>query len=141
MTIEENKTLVRRWLETRLEDASVAVDGFLAPGYVDHNPVPGVPADREGARRMYRMLREAMPDLRCHVDVMMAAADQVAVLLTWEGTHRGELMGIPATGRHATWTEMNVVRVDSGRIADVWGISNQMLLMQQLGVIPAPGSR
>ena len=58
---------------------------------------------------------------------------------TSKGTHQGDLMGMPPTGKRAVWSGMSVVRFAEGRIVDIWVESDNMSMMQQLGAIPSPG--
>jgi predicted ester cyclase len=58
--------------------------------------------------------------------------------MTWQGTQSGEFLGIPPTGKRVTWGVFDMVRVAEGKIAEHWGLMDQLSLMQQLGVIPIP---
>ena len=80
----------------------------------------------------------ALPDFHYTIEDMIAEGDKVVVRLTAQGTQMGEFGGIPATGKHATWTEMPIGRIASGAIAEHWGEIDNLGMLQQLGVIPAP---
>jgi predicted ester cyclase len=80
----------------------------------------------------------AFPDLGLTVDDVIAAGDKVVTRLTVRGTHSGDLMGIPASGTEATWTDVNVYRVAGGKIVEEWFCGDYLGMMQQIGAIPAP---
>jgi predicted ester cyclase len=84
-------------------------------------------------------MRQALPDLRFRVEDILAEGDQAAARVTRRGTQRGELMGIPATGRSVAWDEIFVARVAGGKIAEGWAVEDKFGLMQQLGAVPAGG--
>jgi steroid delta-isomerase-like uncharacterized protein len=112
------------------------VDELLAPDYVNHSPgIPDQPEGSEGVRAVVAMLRSGMPDLRVVIEDMIAEGDKVAVRYTLEGTHEGELFGIPPTGQHLS---ISVERVSEGKIRELWRITDTLDMMQQLGVIPMP---
>jgi steroid delta-isomerase-like uncharacterized protein len=139
MTAENNRTLVRRFLEELFNQRDMAaIDRYLAADYVDHVVPPGIPPTRDGFRQFVGAFFAALPDFRYTIDDMVASDDRVAVRLTAEGTQQGELMGIPATGNHAAWSEMHIGRIANGAIVEHWGQIDNMGMLQQLGVIPAP---
>jgi predicted ester cyclase len=70
---------------------------------------------------------------------MITEGDKVAVRGTISGTHQGDLMGIPPTGRQVTVTLIDVNRIEDGKLVERWGVSDMLGMMQQLGVIPEPG--
>jgi predicted ester cyclase len=115
------------------------LDELLAPEFVDHTPQPGIATTREGLRESAMALRKAFPDLRYSIDDAIAYGDQVVHRLTATGTMTGELMGIPATGKRATWTEIHIGRGVNGRLTEHWGLVDQLGMLVQLGIVPAPG--
>lgn len=142
MSTDENKALVRRTIEEVWNKGSLAgVDELLATDYVGHfailpEPVRGHTAFKQFASHYFT----AFPDIRVTIDDLVADGDKVVVRWTARGTHRGELMGIPPTGKPVTVTGMWIHRVAGGRIAEQWGVFDALGMMQQLGTIPAPGS-
>ena len=86
-----------------------------------------------------QMLRSAFPDFKATIDDMLADGDRVATRMTWTGTHQGEFMGIPPTGKRISIQVIDFVRFADGRFAEHWGLMDNMGMMQQLGAIPAPG--
>ena len=84
------------------------------------------------------MFRSAMPDLRVVVEDMIAEGDKVAVRYTLEGTHEGELFGVPPTGQRLSIKSISVERVSDGKIIEHWRVTDSLDMMQQLGAIPTP---
>ncbi len=84
------------------------------------------------------MFRSAIPDLRIVVEDIIAEGDKVAVRYTLEGTHEGELFGVPPTGQRLSIKSIAVERVSDGKIREHWRVTDSLDMMQQLGVIPAP---
>lgn len=109
-----------------------AVDEFLAPDFVDHTPFPGVPGTREGVKQVFAMIRAGVPDHDAKVEHMVAEGDMVATYKTFTGTHEGELMGIPPTGRRVTIRVMDFVRYRDGQLSEHWNIVDVAGLMGQL---------
>jgi len=137
-----NKALVRRFVEeVQRRGDLAAIDEFLAPDVVNHTPPPGMPGDREGSREVIGAIRAAFPDHDAVVEHMVAEGDLVASYKTFTGTHRGEFMGIPPTGRRVTMRVMDFVRIRDGKVTDHWNIVDVAGMLAQLGVAgaPAPG--
>jgi predicted ester cyclase len=84
-------------------------------------------------------VRAAFPDFHYTVEDEIAEGDKYVVRLTARGTMQGAFLGMPATGKQATWTEVHVARVVGGKLAEHWACIDQLGMLQQLGVIPAPG--
>lgn len=135
---EANKTLFTRFIGEVLNDKNVnAVDELMAANYIDHNPAPGVPSGTEGMKQLMSMFFSAFPDLHATIDVLVAEGDLVVGRMTNTGTHTGDFMGIPATGKKVSFTETHIVRIADGKAVEHWGNQDDMGMMQQLGVIPA----
>ena len=141
MSIEQNKALFRRMLEEVLSQGNISlIDELVAPDVVEHEALPpGVPAGREGVKLMFTMFRGAFPDLNATVDDIIAEDDKVAARSTWSGTHQGEFMGIPPTGKRVSFGVIDIFRVANGVVVEHWGQTDEMGMLQQLGVVPAPG--
>jgi steroid delta-isomerase-like uncharacterized protein len=122
MSAEQNKELVRRHFEEIYNRGNLAfADECCTPGYLLHDPVrPDTPAGPEGMKDHGRWAREVAPDIHFEVEDVIAEGDRVAVRYRFTGTHRGTLMGIPATGKFATMTGVTFYRMESGRIAEAW---------------------
>ncbi|MEX2599044.1 MAG: ester cyclase [Dehalococcoidia bacterium] len=138
---EENKQLMRRWYEEVLGAGNLdAADRFLAADYVEHDPFPpGLPSGLEGFKAFFRSYLDAFPDARVEVEGQLAEGDMVVSRLTVRGTHKGDLMDIPASGNAVSIRSMDWVRIANGKIVEHWGVDDQLGLMQQIGAIPVQG--
>jgi predicted ester cyclase len=139
MSTEQNKALDRRYVEEVLNKGDLGViDEIMAPNYVGH--VPGFPpSDREGDKQLIAMFRAAFPDLHFIIEDQIGEGDKVVHRLTARGTHQGDFMGIPPTGKQIIGTGININHFAEGKVVESWGIIDMMGLMQQLGVVPSPG--
>ncbi len=115
------------------------IDELYAPEYVERMPQPGMAPTREGFKQFVTSLRTAFPDLHYTIDDTIEVGDKFVTRLTASGTMRGEFAGMPATGKRATWTEIHIVRVANEHVVEHWGLVQELGMMVQLGVIPAPG--
>jgi steroid delta-isomerase-like uncharacterized protein len=140
MSSEDNKALIRRFIEEVFNQRNVdAIDRYIAANYVDHVTPPGVPNTREGFKQFIGTFLATFPDFHYTVEDLVADGDKVVARLTAQGTQQGALMDIPATGKQATWSEIHIGRLANGTIAEHWGEIDNLGMLQQLGVIPAPG--
>ena len=141
MLTETNKALSRRFLEEVFNKGKLNVlDEIIAKDHVSTGPgtLPGLPTGPEGQKQLVTVYRNAYPDVHFTIDEQIAEGDKVVTRWTGRGTHKGELFGIPATGKSSTVTGIAVDRIANGKIAESWGIFDQFGMMQQLGVIPTP---
>ncbi len=139
MSAEENKDIVRRFWGVWEEGNIDLVDELLAPDYVNRTPAtPDQPTGPEGVKGVVSMFRSGMPDLRVVIEDMIADGDKVAVRYTLEGTHEGELFGVPPTGQRLSIKSIAIERVSDGKIREHWRVTDSLDMMQQLGVIPSP---
>jgi steroid delta-isomerase-like uncharacterized protein len=138
MSAEENKAIVRRFIEDVLSGNQVGlVDTLFAPEYVNHLLPPGTPPGPEGEKGFIAMFRNAFPDFRMTVDDILGEDDRVAGCWTFAGTHTGAFQGMPPTGRRVTMTGMNIFRLAHGQIVDNRSNFDQFGMLQQMGAIPA----
>ena len=114
------------------------IDELYAPDYRDRSVQPGMAPTREGFKQFVTSLRTAFPDLHYTIDDSIESGDKFVTRLTASGTMRGEFAGMPATNKHATWTEFHIVRVNNDLVVEHWGLVQELGMMVQLGVIPAP---
>ncbi|MFQ5884656.1 MAG: ester cyclase [Thermoplasmata archaeon] len=134
---EENEALVRRvfeevWNQGKLD----VIDELVATDYVLHDPAtPGI-SGRDGYRQFVTIYRTAFPDLKFTVVDQISEGDKVATRWTSTGTHKGDLMGIPPTGKQTTSTGIVISRIVDGKGVEDWSIWDAMGLLQQIGVIP-----
>ena len=139
MSIEENKSIVRRFFEVGPSKGDLdAANELLAPGFVLHVPLPCSPGVR-GMDEVVSACRAAFQGLDVTVEDMVAEDDMVAARFTARGVHNGAFMGLPPTGKPITMTGMEIFRLERGKIAELWGEANLLGLMQQLGILPPMG--
>jgi steroid delta-isomerase-like uncharacterized protein len=138
LAAEESRALVERVVEAVWNRGELAVvDALFAPDYREHNPRPGQPAGVEGYKRGVAALRAAFPDLHLALEDLVAAGDKVAFRYTMRGTHRGELMGLPPTGKSFAIGGMVFARIAGGKVVERAGNQDELGLLQQLGALPA----
>ena len=89
-------------------------------------------------KQIFAALRSGFPDFQTTIEDLIAEGDKVAVRISWQGTHKGELMGIPPTGKHVKVTEMQIYRMTDGKIIERWVETDVFGMMQQLGIISTP---
>jgi steroid delta-isomerase-like uncharacterized protein len=134
-----NKQIVEAFIQELFTNGDLdAVDRHLAPDFVNHDsPFPGAPDGPEGMRQAAVRYRAALPDWHSNVDQMIAEDDIVVERFTARGTHQGELMGTPGTGKPVVLRGINIFRLDDGKIVERWGQLDQLGLLHQLGVTPS----
>ena len=115
------------------------VDQIVSNDFVDRSAQLGVPPTRQGFKQSLTALKTAFPDLHYTVDDSIDSGDRIVHRLTARGTMKGDFMGMPATGKRATWTEIHIGRVANGRLTEHWGLVDQLGMLVQLGIVPAPG--
>ena len=136
---EQNKQLVRRYVEEVQNQHRLDVmDELFAPNIVNHDIASGLPSPQgvEGVKQFFGMMFAAFPDFHAVVEDQVAEGDKVVTRKTVSGTHQGEFMGIPPTGRRMEISVIDVFRVADSRCTDHWSVVDQLGMMQQLGVIP-----
>jgi steroid delta-isomerase-like uncharacterized protein len=139
-TTEENKAHYGCILEELFNQGDLAlVDELVAPDFLNHEVPPGMP-DRGPAstRQLVKMLHTAFPDLHFTIEDLVAEGDTVAGRVSMSGTHLGLFQGIPPTGRSFQQTHMHFVRFRGGQAIEHWSVRDDLGMMQQLGIIPAP---
>jgi steroid delta-isomerase-like uncharacterized protein len=117
------------------------IDGFgshLADDVVEHEELPGLAPTKDGILTFFRMQLAGFPDTRMEVQDIVASGDKVVARVRYTGTHRGEFMGMPATGKGVDAQLVDIFRFgDDGLVHEHWGVMDQLTMMQQLGVVPA----
>ena len=116
------------------------IEGFgalLADDFVEHEETPGLAPTREGVMAFFRMYRAAFPNLRFDLEDVVAGGDKVVARARATGTHQGELMGMPPTGKDVDVQLIDIMRFnEDGLVAEHWGVVDMLAMMQQLGVVP-----
>ena len=139
MSIEQNKTVVRGFIEQVWNGHRPdLLDQYMVKDVVYHD-APGLDS-LENVRNFIAANLNSFPDLKVSIDIELAEGDLVVQHQTIRGTHKGELMGIPASGKPVEFPGIYTFRVSAGKITEFWGISDVMALMQQIGAIPTPAA-
>lgn len=133
MSEADNIALYRRLIEEGVGAGNLDIlDELLAPGIEIPTVAPNFEPTIEGLRQMNEAFRAGFPDLKAVVDEVFANGDWVAARLTWSGTNSGELFGQPPTHRFASATEIEIVKIQAGRIVDLRQVADVGSLMAQL---------
>jgi steroid delta-isomerase-like uncharacterized protein len=139
MSAETNKAVVRRYFEEVWDRGNLRVIDELVDPDFDGHPAGSSPdfgRGIEGQRQFVMTYREAFPDLHMQIEEMVADGDLVAVRWSGSGTHQGELMGMPPSGKQAHVTGMFITRVKDGKLMETWGNFDALGMLQQIGAIP-----
>jgi predicted SnoaL-like aldol condensation-catalyzing enzyme len=121
MTPDANKALIRYVLEKVIPSGdAAAMRDLVAPGWIDHDPLPGQPAGPGGAGYVVSTVHGAHPDLRFSVDDLVAEGDRVTIRWTLRGTSTGPMLGRPPTGKPAELAAIVIFRIADGKIAERW---------------------
>ena len=131
----------------RIEDAintgdveviAKVIDDLVSPDVLIHMPLPvEAPQAHEAFRQLWAMLLRGLPDLHLTIEDLIAEGDKVVMRASVTGTHRGQYMGVPPTGKSITYNEIFIWRFAGGRITEMWGVVDIFAQLKQLGVIPA----
>jgi len=128
---EANKNFYLTFIREVLNAGEVSrIAEYTAPDFVDHRY-----PDRSGVEGSIRTLtdiRAAFPDINFTPEDVIAEGDRVVVRFTIRGTHRGEFMSIPPTGRKVSWSGINILRISKGKAVELWGEYDTPALMRQL---------
>jgi steroid delta-isomerase-like uncharacterized protein len=138
MSTEDNKAIVRRFFAEYDRGNLDGAEEILATDFVNHQSDNTV-QNREEFKQLGSAFLMAFPNRQETIEDQVAEGDKVATRLTFTGTHSGELMGIPPTGRQVTFTALTIDRLAGGKIAERWHLFDTLGMMQQLGVIPPMG--
>ena len=135
MSNEENKHIVRRYQELYNSNDLDRLMEVLAEDLRTPNIMPGIPQGLEGAKAAHRIMLAGFPDYQTIIEDLIAEEDKVAARIKMMGTHTGESMGIPATGKWISFTGIYIVRIANGKIVEHWGEEDSVSLLGQLGVL------
>jgi predicted SnoaL-like aldol condensation-catalyzing enzyme len=138
MSLQKNKALVRRFVEeVQCQHNLAALNEFFSPDFVDFGGMTN-PPNREGAGALLSALLDAFPDHHFIIHQQLAEGDKVMTHKTFQGTHLGPFHDIPATGKSVTFDLIDIFTVVDGKMTEHWVVSDQLRMMQQLGVVPGP---
>jgi steroid delta-isomerase-like uncharacterized protein len=131
--------LIKRFYTEVIEGGNLAlIDELSTNDFVDHEEgFPGQPPGKEGVRFFVNAIRSAFPDIKAKtIEPSLAEGDMEACHVILTGTHGGEMAGIPATGKTVEFSSTYIIRVVDGKVAEHWGTTDNLRLMQQIGAIP-----
>jgi predicted ester cyclase len=141
MSTEENKVIVRLFFEMGPSKGNLTdADKLLSPDFVLHVPLPVSPGIK-GIHEVITTCRAAFEHLNVTIEDMIAEGDKVTARFTAHGVHKGDFMGLQATGKPITMTGIEIFRIKDNKIIELWGEANLLGLMQQLWIFPSPGSQ
>lgn len=132
--------LIERFYKEIIEGGNLAlIDELATDDYVDHEEaLPGQPPGLDGVRYFVNAIRTAFPDISVKtIEASLADGNLEACHVVLTGTNRGEMAGMPATGKSVEFGSTDIIRVKDGKVAEHWGTTDNLGLMQQLGAIPA----
>jgi steroid delta-isomerase-like uncharacterized protein len=136
-----NRATLKRFIDAMNtgdpEVVSETIDELVEPDAQIRTPLPIEATGQQLLKEVFGRLHRAFPDLRVTVEDVIAERDKVVGRNSVTGTHQGEYMGIPPTGKSVTYNEIFIARFANGRIAETWGVVDVLSQMRQLGVIPA----
>jgi steroid delta-isomerase-like uncharacterized protein len=113
-----------------------AIDRWVSPNVIDHMPMPGLGCDFDGHKQAVMSVLLAFPDADFTIEDVISEGDVAVGRWSMRGTHSGELLGVPPTGKQVRMTGMDMIRFEDGLIAEVWHIEDILGMLQQVGVLP-----
>jgi predicted ester cyclase len=140
MSIEENKKLIRSYIEEVINTGNVKrIEKFISPKYTEVHEGQRHKVGIEGAKDHIIGVRQTYPDLTLTVDQQIAEGDWVATSITARGTHKGTWLGIKPTGKPVSFTAVNIEKVENGKITEHGGAANLLLQLLEIGAIKVVG--
>jgi steroid delta-isomerase-like uncharacterized protein len=135
---EQNRQLVRQLNEEYHNQGRVheVIQARFAPEFVNHSAPPGLPPTRDGNETFSMAFRQAFPDYRITIHDVIVEGDKVVTRKTFTGTHRGDWMGVPASGRAVSFGAIDIVRIADGKVVEHWAEFDMLTLLQQIGALP-----
>jgi steroid delta-isomerase-like uncharacterized protein len=138
---QDNATIVRRFVDDVITQGNIeAAAQYVWEDVIEQVPLPGQGPGLDGLKDILRAMRAGFPDIVFSIQEQVAERDKVASRFEWTGTHRGEFLGIPATGRTVRVWGMVIDRLEDGRIKDTRILMDTFGLLGQLGVLPPPAT-
>ena len=141
MSTEENRSLVRRYIEEALNKGNLGLlDEMLSSDYKRYLSPAAAPLTPQAQKQRLAGLSAAFPDIHLTIEDLIAEGDRVAFRLTLRGTHQGTFLGIAPTGKQVIVFAFDVVRIENGRFIEHWGGPDLLTVLQQLGAVISAGS-
>ena len=138
MSAEENKAIVRKYRAAHNQNKLDALDAIVAQDLISHSALPGLPPGLAGGKMAHQAFLGAFPDTQTTTEDIVAEGDRVVERYTARGTHTGDFMGAPPTGKKFEAETMVIYRLANGKIVETWGLNDVQAVMMQLGLMPQP---
>lgn len=139
MTDQDTEVLVRRYYdEVFNERRPELLEQLAVEDYIEHDPFPGHGNGRRDLEARVQLLLDAMNPIRFSIEDVVVGGDRAVVRWTQTSTQTAPFLGLPATGRTATFAGIDIHRIRDGRLAEHWHVVDMYSLLQQLGAIPVP---
>jgi steroid delta-isomerase-like uncharacterized protein len=133
---DDPKSMLQRFYEGVSAGHLDVIDELLADDFIEHEAFPGIEPTKEGVTQFFNLFRSAFPDLRLTAHEIVVEGDLLCARGTMSGTHEGDFMGMPPSGKHFEVEGFDMVRIRDGRVTEHWGVFDSLGMMQQLGAIP-----
>lgn len=134
----DHQAILRRMFDEVINKGDMDVaDELFAEDFVDHGPM-GTVEGRDAFKGLIAAWRDAVPDVHCEVENVFSDGDNVAWLVRTTGTHTGDGLGFPATGKSFETVTANIGRMRDGKAVEHWSEQGMLPMLIQLGVMPVP---
>jgi len=135
--LDHNKIIIKRYFNEAWNKGMLdTLDEIISIEYTNHSPgMPNPPKGPEGLKPIITAIRKAFPNLNYEIKNMVSSEEQIAVHTIMRGTHDGDFFGIPATGNKVEVEQMQIERIQGGKIIEHWRVTDDMSVMKQLGQI------
>ncbi|MBI3241884.1 MAG: ester cyclase [Chloroflexi bacterium] len=137
MSLETNKTIVRKYQEAYNTNNLDALDDVVAADIQTPAMLPGFPPGLEGLKQLHRLTVDAWPDQKVTIEDLIAEGDRVAARVTVSATPAKDAFGVPANGKSFRISGQYIVRIQNGKIVEHFGVEDAIGIMQQMGAMPA----
>jgi steroid delta-isomerase-like uncharacterized protein len=135
----EGVELIQAFYDEMLGNGNLdRIDEFVTDDVVDHEEgLPGQPEGKDGVVFFVNAMRGAFSDIKATMGPSVESGDMASAEVTITGKHTGEFMGVPATDKPFEIEAIDIIRIEDGKCAEHWGVTDNMALMQQIGAVPA----
>ena len=134
---EKNKSVVSTFIEEfKNKGNHDVVDDLFAPDFTHHFKDPRLPKGREAMKLLGKSVVAAFPDVNATVEDLLADGDKIIERTVARGTHKGPFLGVPASGKAVSWTEIHIYRLKDGKVAELWSEIDFLAILMQIGALP-----
>lgn len=130
---DDARTVVQRWNDAFMGGDLDELATLIHDDFVDHSPYPGMGTDKAAFLEKARTSKEATPDIVYRLVDQVVEGDRVADRFEVTATPVGDLMGLPANGKKITFTLVDFLRIEDGKVVENWFLADAAALMAQLG--------